>query len=488
MTSSGGDAYNGCMKINCTHQTHTTRALVIGGSIAGLLAARVLAERFDIVTIVERDHPPAEPASRPGVPQATHQHVLLLRGLHLIERWFPGIRADLEARGAPSLDMAADMAWLTAAGWGVRFPSDLRMLTCSRDLLEWALRRRLATLDRIRFIEGGEACGLILEEDAIAGVCIRRRNDSAAAHEERAQLVVEASGRHSNLPKWLQDIGYGPVPERVVDGRLGYASRVYRVAAVTDRSWQGAYVQPAPPAHLRGGVILPIEGHRWHVTLAGMGGDYPPTDEDGFLTFAQSLRSQVIYEAIRDAQPLTRISGFRTTNNRWRAYESLSRWPDGLVVLGDAACAFNPVYAQGMTTAALGAEALETLLADLSPGKGRTELAGLGYRFQRQLARINLAPWQMATSEDLRLPKTTGAKATVGVRIMQRYIDRVVQATTVRQDVRLAFLRTMHMLDAPRALFSPRIMVSVIRGCLAKGRGSISGGRARRGPRTAEAA
>ena len=311
MTSSDGCLYNGRMKINSTNQTDSTRALVIGGSIAGLLAARVLVEHFRIVTVVERDHRPALPAPRPGVPQAAHQHVLLLRGLHLIERWFPGIRADLESSGAPSLDMAADMAWLTAAGWGVRFSSDLRMLTCSRDLLEWALRRRLAAFDRVQFIEGAEACGLILEGDAIAGARIRHRNVSTPAEEERAQLVVDASGRHSNLPTWLNDIGYGRVPERVVDGHLGYSSRVYRAAALRDPLWQGAYVQPAPPTHLRGGVILPIEGNRWHVTLAGMGGDYPPTDEAGFLTFAESLRSDVIYAAIRDAQPLTRISGFR---------------------------------------------------------------------------------------------------------------------------------------------------------------------------------
>ena len=309
------------MHANTTHHIDASCALVIGGSIAGLLAARVLVERFKTVALVERDRSPALPGPRPGVPQAVHQHVLLLRGLHLIEKWFPGVRAELEVAGAPSLDMAADMAWLTAAGWGVRFSSDLRMLTCSRDLLEWVIRRRLAAFDGVRFIEGADACGLIVKGEAIAGIRIRHRNASAEAEEVCAQLVVDASGRHSSLPTWLRDVGYGRAQERVVDGRLGYASRVYRVAHVRDQSWRGAYVQPAPPTHLRGGVILPIEGDRWHVTLAGMGGDYPPTDEAGFLAFAQSLRSDVIYAAIRHAEPLTRISGFRATNNRWRAYD-----------------------------------------------------------------------------------------------------------------------------------------------------------------------
>ena len=200
-----------------------------------------------------------------------------------------------------------------------------------------------------------------------------------------------------------------------------------------------------------------------------MGGDYPPTDDCAFLAFAESLRSRLLYDAIRDAQPLTRISGFRTTNNRWRPYESLTRWPEGLIVIGDAACAFNPVYAQGMTTAALGAETLGAMLARRRGADGRIDLAGFGRRFQRALARVNSAPWRLATSEDLRLPNTTGAKATLAVRLMQRYIDRVIQATTVRQDVRLAFLRTMHMLDGPGALFSPRILYSLVRTGLVAG-------------------
>ncbi len=438
------------------------RAIVIGGSIAGLLAARLLADHFDLVTVLERDEWVDAPLRRAGVPQAAHQHVLLLRGLQIAERLFPGVRDELIAHGAPVVDMAADMAWLTPAGWGVRFPSDLKMLTCSRELLEWTLRRRLLALPNVRAIDSIETIGLVEEAGAIAGVRVRARRAGTAQEQERAALVVDASGRHTRLPDWLAQIGRPKPQEIVVDGRLGYASRVYRLTNPERLEWRGAYVQPAPPAHTRGGVIFPLEGERWHVTLAGIGGDYPPTDEAGFLAFARSLRDPILHDALRDAEALTPIAGYRATENRRRCYERMADWPDGLVALGDAACAFNPVYAQGMTTAALAAETLAALLTQRTR-HGAIDHRGLGRQFQRALARVNAPPWQLATSEDLRLPQTTGARAGTMTRIMHRYLDRVIALTTTRADVRLAFLRTMHMLDGPSAICAPHIVWAALR-------------------------
>jgi 2-polyprenyl-6-methoxyphenol hydroxylase-like FAD-dependent oxidoreductase len=210
-------------------------------------------------------------------------------------------------------------------------------------------------------------------------------------------------------------------------------------------------------------VIFPIEGDAWLLTLAGIGGDYPPTDESGFLAFARSLRSPILADAICDAEPLTPIAGYRATENRWRRYEQLPRLPDGLMVLGDAACAFNPVYAQGMTTAALAADTLRTVLARQPHRQGEIAIEGLGRTFQCALARVNTAPWRLATSEDLRLPQTTGGRRTVAVTLLHAYFDRVIRLTTTRADVRLAFLRTMHMLDAPAVLFTPRVIAAAMR-------------------------
>lgn len=438
-----------------------SHAVVIGGSMAGLLAARVLADRFERVRIVERDRFPKGPAPRGGVPQASHQHVMLKRGADVLERLFPGIRDELVAAGAPLADMANDMAWLTPFGWGVRFPSDLVMLTCSRDLLEWGVRKRLKALPEVRFLEGAEVTGLLPDVDGgrVAGVKIRFRGDEGGEEPLRADLVVDASGRDSRAPRWLKGLGYEPPEEVVINAHLGYASRVYRIPGGFEAGWKGAYVQVAPPKHTRGGVVLPLEGDRWLLTLAGTGGDYPPTDEKGFLGFARSLRDPILHDAVKDAEPLSPVSGYRATENRTRRYEKLARMPRNFVVLGDAACAFNPVYAQGMTVAALGAEALEQSLSDPS---------GPGRRFQKRLAKINAAPWTIATAQDLRVPGVIGGSPGLADRLMRRYMDRAVALSTRSERVRLTLLEAMNMTQNPSALFRPRVALEVLRGRTAR--------------------
>ena len=435
-------------------------ALVIGGSLAGLFAARVLAEHFARVSIVERDEVGDDPVPRRGVPQARHQHVLLNRGRLIAEQLFPGIKEELIASGAPLVDMAEDFEWLTPAGWAVRFPSDLLMITCSRDLLESTIRRRLARHPRVCFRGGVVATGLVPSEDGngVTGVIVRDR-DAGEAREMRADLVVDASGRGSRLPVWLESLGYGRPDETVITSHLGYASRLYRRDPGDRRDSQGVYLQPAPPAVTRGGIVLPIEGGRWHVTLAGGSRDYPPTDPDGFIEFARSLRSSRLHDVIAAAEPRSPVYGYRATENRMRHYDRMRRWPAGLAVLGDAACAFNPVYAQGMTTAALGAMALDSALRE-----GRLTLAGFDARgFQRRLARVCSDAWMLATGEDYRYDGVEGGSRTIGTRMMHRYMDRVVRLTTERAEVRQVLLEVFHMVRPPRALFHPTILIPALR-------------------------
>lgn len=436
-------------------------AIVIGGSMAGLIAARVLLDHYEEVTILESDRYPGGPTSRSGVPQARHVHVLMLRGQAILEQLFPGIRADLIAADAQLVDMAGDVEWLTPAGRGLRFPSSLIMLACTRDLLEWHVRLRLATHPRIRFGEETEVTGLLLgrKHSRVVGVRARRRGlTTSPTHELDADLVVDASGRQSKTPQWLQEIGYPALEEDVVNGFLGYASRIYEAPPPDGRTWKAAFIQAAPPDVTRGGLVLPIEHNRFMVTLLGLGRDYPPVDESGFVDFAGSLRAPLIYDFVRSAQPLSAIAGARHTENRWRHYESLDRWPDGLVVLGDAACAFNPVYGQGMTTAALAAMTLHRFLTRHSRGFDEKCLG-----FQKRLARVNAWPWLLATSEDFRVRGTVGGSPDLRTRLMHRYMDQVIQLTTFDRNVRLAFLRVMHMLESPASLFRPSLLLQVVR-------------------------
>jgi 2-polyprenyl-6-methoxyphenol hydroxylase-like FAD-dependent oxidoreductase len=443
-------------------------ALVTGGSIAGLLAARVLADHGARVTVVERDVLPVEPAGRKGTPQARHVHVLLTRGQEMLERLFPGLEAELAAAGAVQIDWTADTAWLTPAGWGYRFPSHLRTFASSRDLLEWLIRRRLATDPRVCFLTGHEVVGLLRAEAgaAVAGARVRPRGNAGdgagAAAPLRADLVVDAGGRGSRAPAWLAEIGYAAPAETVVNAFLGYASRLYARPAGSSGDWKALYLQSRPPQLLRGGVILPIEGERWLVTLAGAGRDYPPADATGFLEFARSLASPALYEAIRAATPLAPITTYRATENRVRHFERLARWPDGFIVAGDAACAFNPVYGQGMTTAALSAVTLDECLRGAARAGG--DWRGLARRFQRLLARRNQAPWLLATGADLQVPQTVGRRPGGLARLSLRYFDHVLARATHDPTVRLALMDVLHLVRPPAALFQPHILWRVLSG------------------------
>jgi 2-polyprenyl-6-methoxyphenol hydroxylase-like FAD-dependent oxidoreductase len=181
------------------------------------------------------------------------------------------------------------------------------------------------------------------------------------------------------------------------------------------------------------------------------------------MNFARSLRSSILYDAVKNATPLSEIYSYRATENRWRAYEKLSRMPDGLIVLGDAACAFNPVYAQGMTAAALSAFTLKQCLADQRKRQRDGSLFGFSLRFQKRLAKVNSAPWMLATSEDFRVRGVTGGTPDRITRFMQHYVDHVVALSTKSAAVREGLLRVFNLLEGPQTLFHPQIIVWVVR-------------------------
>ena len=440
-------------------------ALVIGGSMAGLFAARVLSEHFERVTILERDRFPDGPKFRKGVPQSRHLHGFMIRGRRISDRLFPGLSEELEEAGAVPLDSANDFEWLTPAGFAPRFSSGLPLLMSSRDLLEWTVRKRVAALPQVTFLEKTDVTGLLPTPngEGVAAVKLRSRKAKGAARGQellRADLVVDASGRNSNASKWLKALGYTPPEETYINSHLGYASRVYRRPERFEQDWKGLNAQATPPEVTCGGVLLPLEGDRWMVTLSGLGGDHPPTDEAGFMDFARSLRTPLLYEAIRDAEPLSAISGYRDTENRRRHYEKLSRQPNNFLVTGDAACAFNPVYAQGMTTAALGAEVLEECLCESHA------LTGLSKRFQKRLAKATAGSWLLATGEDFRVRDVEGGKASFATRLTHRYMDQVLALSLRDIGVRRTFLEVFHMLKPPTALFGPSVVAKVLRGAI----------------------
>jgi 2-polyprenyl-6-methoxyphenol hydroxylase-like FAD-dependent oxidoreductase len=445
-----------------------THAIVIGGSMTGLMVARVLTDHFDRVTIIERDHFPEGVEPRKGLPQARHVHVLLWRGQLILEKLFPGLQAELGALGAPQVDWIGDSRWFSFGGWAPRFRSGYVSHPCSRDLLEWNVRRRLAAYPQVQRLEQCEVTGLLADNarTCVTGVQLRfrdRPDHDAGGQELQAHLVIDASGRESHSPSWLEALGYEKPQETAVNSFLGYSSRIYQIPRNFQADWASLLVRGTPPVCARGGVVNRIECNRWMVTLAGAARDYPPTDEVGFVEFSHSLPVPVLYNAIKDAQPLTPIYGYRRTENRLRHYERLVRWPENYVVMGDAVCAFNPVYGQGMTVGALGALELDECLREQRLRHPATDLTGMAQRFQRKLAKVVADPWLMATGDDFRYPETTGGRPDRITRLMHRYMDQVMYIANENPLVFLTFFQVAHLLKPPAALFQPGIVAQVLR-------------------------
>lgn len=430
------------------------QAVVIGGSMAGLLTARVLSDYFAQVTLIERDALPDSDAHRAGVPQSRHTHGLLLRGLRLLDRYFPGFKDELAASGAVRVHWMRDTIQLIPTGWTPRFDSGIITYSCSRPHLEALVRRRVRSLPNVKVMDGWEVDHLIAEGDRVVGVdLLPRPRRGEGGRQLRADLVVDASGRGSRAPEWLRAIGFDALSETQVDAKLGYASQYYRMPPDFQPDWNSLLMMTTP-ALPRGGVFQRIEGGIWGLTLAGTNGDYPPTDFEALKAFARAIPAPMLHDALDRAEPITPVYGYHRTGNLLRHYEKLTRFPDGFLVLGDAVCAFNPVYGQGMTAAALGAETLDRWLKE----GGRD-----GKRFQAALAKVNQSPWQMATNEDWRYPGTEGEYPGRIVERLNGYVDWLFDAAPDVPEVTQTFLGVMHLVMPPLSLFRPALVWKRVR-------------------------
>jgi len=440
------------------------RAVVIGASMAGLSAAAVVASRFGEVVLVDRDPMGDEPADRRGVPQGRHAHGLLPAGLQCIESWLPGYTDDLVASGARLADLAHDVLWHQGGGRRVRYRSGVRGPVASRALLEHHLRRRVLDLPNVTLRTGAGASGLTATADkrAITGIALEDGETLTA------DLVVDASGRAGRTVPWLVDLGY-PEPETshvTVDVR--YASRIFRRDPAQRREWDLGLVF-APPPSGRQGVFFPLEGDRWLVTLAGFHADQPPRHPEGFLAFARTLPSPEVADIIETSEPLGDVATHRMPSSQRRHVERLRRVPGGLVLLGDAICSFNPVYGQGMSSATLQAEALGRALDGAGILDRRFVRA-----YNRRAAKAVAPIWQMATGADFAFPETTGPKPP-GTDMVNRYMDRVIAATHVSEEICQRFMEVTCLLRPSHDLLTPAMALKVRRALRAAAHGPAAG-------------
>jgi 2-polyprenyl-6-methoxyphenol hydroxylase-like FAD-dependent oxidoreductase len=387
------------------------QAVVIGGSLAGLMTARVLADHFDAVTVLERDHIDDQPALHQSIPQGNHLHVLLLGGQRVMASLYPGFVEQLVRLGAVRCRAGKEVVFYLPTGKAfsvtgtVREPRDLGFdLTChSRGLLEYCVRQ--CTLQHPNIMLGRESTvqGLAYADGRVHGVHYTQFGE---AHALATDLVVDAGGRRSQAPRWLTEFGFQAPEETTIGVDLAYASTKFHMPEDYDESERLlAFIGP-PPDFPNGAIMEIIEHRTWHVTMAGRFGDYPPHDATGFLTFAKALHTPKLYDRIKDAERVADITTYRFPTSVRRHYERLTSFPEGFVVLGDAISSFNPIYGQGMSSAALQVQALQQVLAErATEPRG---LDGLACSFFPKAAEIIDTPWALAAGQDLAYPQTRG--------------------------------------------------------------------------------
>ncbi|MER5262643.1 FAD-dependent monooxygenase [Actinosynnema sp. NPDC002837] len=429
------------------------RAVVLGGSIAGMLAARVLSDAYESVVIVDRDELSDVRDPRRGVPQGRHAHGLLARGQEILEELFPGFLAGLVDAGIPVGDLCGDVRW-SFNGYRIKAaPTGLRLVGIARPVLEHHVRQRVQAIPGVSFREGHDVVGLVAHGGAVRGARVQSRQPGAEPEVIDADLVVDATGRGSRAPAWLESMGYPRVPEERVKVGLAYTSRKYRWH--TDPLRGDMSINPvATPRHPRGAFLHTLGGDIGLLSLTGTLGDHPPTDPAGMLAFAKSLPVPDIHDAIRDAEPLSDPVMFQFPASQRRRYERMESFPEGFLVLGDAVCSFNPVYGQGMAVAAL--QAL-VLAEHLSTGRAPNPLEYFG-----DIESVVDVPWEIAAGGDLAFPGVAG-KRTLKVRMSNAFMARLQVAATHDAGLSEAFLRVAGLVDPPQALMKPAMVLRVLR-------------------------
>ena len=434
--------------------TWPREVVIIGASLAGLFAAAAAAAAGARTMIIERDVLPETPVARKGVPQGRQPHVLLFRGFLAAEKLLPGIREDLLSHGAVPFDFGT-LAWLGEYGWLPTWIPAYETVSATRPLLEQLVRERVKNLDGVTMREGARVTGLHHDAGRWRVVC----EDGGSVP---ADLVIDASGRGSRLPHWLAELGVPVTEPLMVDARLGYACQMYR--AIGRPPIEIGVVIQATPETGRGALAIPIENGHWLVVAGGYGDRRPTRDTGEFDQFLAALPDPAIAELTQQLEPVGDVAIHRQTGNRRNRYGRSRSWPAGLLAVGDAYCAFNPVYGQGITVAACQA----LLIRDaLKHDNSRAERGPLETRrLQRRIGAAADLPWQVATTEDLRHPSSSGSQPRMQ-RLLGLWTAQLARlAAHGDRGAYLAFSRVYHLMAAPAMLFHPSLVFSACRAAI----------------------
>jgi 2-polyprenyl-6-methoxyphenol hydroxylase-like FAD-dependent oxidoreductase len=385
------------------------QAVVVGAGMGGLPTARALADYFEHVVVLERDALPYDASHRNGTPQARHTHALLAGGQRALTDLFPSFEQDLAAAGAVPLRSGLDLR-LERPGYDPFPTRDIGIVAyaMSRPLIEHTVRQRVQQHANIVIRDHCRAQEIVATPDGVAVSAIRFENGDGRSETLSADLVVEASGRGNLTLGLLESIGRPRPEETIIGVDIGYATAVFAIPDDAPTGWKTVMTFDSLERGGLAGILLPLEGNRWIVTLVGRHGDKPPGDLDGFLGYAQQLRTPTIYDAIKEAEHFGKIARIGFPASVRRHFDRLGDFPRGLLPFGDAICRFNPVYGQGMTVAAQEACLLHELLKEHS---GEADLlAGLALAFFAKTAMLIETPWALSAVPDLAHPKTEGQR------------------------------------------------------------------------------
>ncbi|MFB9906374.1 NAD(P)/FAD-dependent oxidoreductase [Allokutzneria oryzae] len=432
--------------------------VVLGGGLAGMLTASVLARHLDAVTVIERDRLPAGPLDRAGSPQGRHTHAFAGGGVAALDRLLPGMVDELVKAGARRIRNPEDVLILTTAGWLPRYQDMESFLSASRRVIDWSIRERVLADVRISVRQATDVTGLAGDAGRVTGVRLRSR-ETRATDELAADLVVDATGRGSHAPRWLREIGVPEVREELVDPGIVYVTKVFRALPGTEDDFPAIMIADDPRSERpgRGALLLPVEDGQWMLTLSGRRGVTPPSDDEGFHAFARELPHPILSKIIEMAEPVSRMFRYDLTSNRRRRYDRLRPAPEGFVAIGDAHCSFNPVYGHGMTVSVFGALALHETLGRQGLQPSTARLA------QKAVARATDPVWAMARSQDVRFRGTTGTRMTMLDRVQEAYGRRLQRAAIGSRDIVAAQLSVFELAGPPTQLLAPKIIRQAMR-------------------------
>jgi 2-polyprenyl-6-methoxyphenol hydroxylase-like FAD-dependent oxidoreductase len=430
------------------------RVVVLGAGMGGLVTTQVLSEYFDEVVLVDRDRLTEVREARRGVPQGRHAHGLVARGHQLLEGLFPRLTEQMTRAGIEPGDLNGDIRWYFG---GVRLRpvrTGLLSIPATRPVLEYHVRSRVLDLPNLKLLEDTDIAGLTTTADHRRVTGVRLRRDGGVMEGLDADLVVDTSGRGSRTPVWLAELGYGKPAEDQVKIGLAYTTQHFRL----DRDPLGkdiAIIPAATPTHPRGAFFYRLPGTEggFELSLTGMLGDHPPADPEGFLEFTRTLPVKKIYEAVKDAEPLDDPVMLRYPASTRRRYDKLDRFPERFLVMADAVCSFNPLYAQGMTVAALEATTLRKHLERGIPS---------ALPFFRDISAVIEQPWQFSAIADLAYPGVEG-KRTLRTRVVNAYLPKLQAAAAHDPKLSAAFIRAAGLIDPPQALLRPDILARALR-------------------------